>query len=132
MALVEQLATSLREEGRGVHALLWDDMSDLVRVLLVTHAALGDIPIEPRLVSGETKRLEEIRELIQARVAEQIQNERLEDMADDPDPPPHPLWILFLQQDLVPPAGRQRAGRAPTQRMAPPAVRVERHPARGA
>jgi hypothetical protein len=98
MALVEQLATSLREEGRGVHALLWDDMGDLVRVLLVTHAALGDIPIEPRLVSGETKRLEEIRELIQSRVAEQIQNERLEDMADDPDPPPHPLWILFLQQ----------------------------------
>src|SRR5438046_1774482 len=98
MALVEQLAFSLWEEGRGVHALLWDDMGDLVRVLLVTHAALGDIPIEPRFASGGTKQLEEIRELIQARVAEQILHEMPGNGAGDPNSPPHPLWILFLQQ----------------------------------
>ena len=75
MALVEQLAFSLREEGRGVHALLWDDMGDLVRVLLITHAALGDIPIDLRLISGETARLEEFGKLLQARVVDQIEHE---------------------------------------------------------
>jgi hypothetical protein len=98
MALVEQLAFSLREQGRGVHALLWDDMGDLIRVLLVTRAALGDIPIQPRLVSGETTRLAELRGLIQARVDDQILKEAEEGGADIADSIPYPLWILFLQQ----------------------------------
>jgi hypothetical protein len=110
MALVEQLAFSLRETGRGVHALLWDDMGDLVRTLLVTHAVLGDIPIEPLLVSGETKRLEEFRDLIAARLADQILHERIEARADDPDSPPHPLWILFLQQAASEQAGPRLNG----------------------
>lgn len=55
MALVEQLAFSLREEGHGVHALLWDDMGDLYRVLLITIAALGDMhPTAINLKRGET------------------------------------------------------------------------------
>ena len=110
MALVEQLAFSLREQGRGVHALLWDDMGDLIRVLLVTHAALGDIPLEPLLVSGETMRRAELRDLIQARLADEIRHERREDRADDPDLPPHPLWILFLHQAASEAAGPQLNG----------------------
>jgi hypothetical protein len=110
MALVENLAFSLREQGRGVHALLWDDLGDLIRVLLVTHAALGDIPLEPLLVSGETTRVAELRDLIQTRLADQIQQERLEDRADDPDPLPHPLWILFVNQAASKPAGPQLNG----------------------
>jgi hypothetical protein len=105
MALVEQFAFSLREERRGVHALLWDDKGDLARVLLITRAALSDIPIETRLISGETIRLEEFGELIRSRVAEQIQHEEPASGTGDPDLPPHPLWILFFQQ-----AASQQAG----------------------
>jgi hypothetical protein len=110
MALVEKLAFSLREEGRGVHALLWDDIGDLVRVLLVTHAALGDILVEPQLVSSETTRLQELKELIQKRVADQIHHQRPEGTADDLDYPPHPLWIFFLQQATSKQAGPRLNG----------------------
>jgi hypothetical protein len=105
MALVEQLAFSLREEGRGVHVLLWDDMGDLVRVLLITQAALGDISIDLRLISGETARLEEFGNLLQARAVDQIQHEGPVNGADDRDLPCHPLWMLFFQQ-----AASQQAG----------------------
>ncbi len=110
MALIEQLAFSLREEGRGVHALLWDDMGDLVRVLMVTHAALGEMPIQSHLISSETRRLEDLRDLIEESVIDQIQHERGEGAADDADPPPHPLWILFLQQTASEQAGPRLNG----------------------
>jgi hypothetical protein len=110
MALVEQLAFSLREEGRGVHVLLWDDLGDLCRVLLVTHAALGDLPIEPLIISGETIRLEELWKLIQMRIADQILHEAPGDKADDPDVSPHPLWVLFLQQAASRQAGPRLNG----------------------
>lgn len=96
--MVEQLGFSLRETGRGVHALLWDDLGDLVRALLVTHAVLGDIPVEALLVSGEPRRLEGFLEEIGTRVVGQILQESPEQGTNGPDSPPHPLWILFLQQ----------------------------------
>jgi hypothetical protein len=53
MATAESLAFSIREEMRGVHALLWDDAHDLVRALLVLRAALREIPVYAILMSGE-------------------------------------------------------------------------------
>jgi hypothetical protein len=98
MSMVERLAFSLREEGRGIHALLWDDIVDLYRVLLITQAVLGDLPLQPFLVSSETTRLDELKDLIQSELGDQISRGRMSGDADGPDPPPHPLWILFLQQ----------------------------------
>jgi hypothetical protein len=110
MALIEQLAFSLREEGRGVHVLLWDDMGDLVRALLVTHAALGEIPIRSLLISSEARSLEGLRDLIQESVIDQIQYERREGAADEADAPSHPLWILLLQQTASEQAGPRLNG----------------------
>ena len=98
MSMVERLAFSLREEGRGVHALLWDDIVDLYRVLLIIQAVLGDLPLQPFLVSSEKPRLDELKDLIQTELGNQISRGRMDGDAVDPDPSPHPLWILFLQQ----------------------------------
>ncbi len=98
MALVEQLAFSLHEEGHGVHALLWDDMDDLYRVLLITIAALGEMPTQPLLISNEVTRIKELNDMIQGRLRVQVEQEGMPDQIDDSPPPPHPLWILFLQQ----------------------------------
>ena len=98
MALVEQLAFSLREEGHGVHALLWDDMGDLYRVLLITIAALGDMRTQPLLISNEVRRIKELDDMIQGRLDVQVEQEGVLDQTDDSPPPPHLLWILFLQQ----------------------------------
>jgi hypothetical protein len=98
MALVEQLAFSLREQGHGVHALLWDDMGDLYRVLLITIAALGEMPTHPLLLSTEVPRIQELNDLIQGRLRDEIEQEGEPGLTGDSTPPPHPLWIFFLQQ----------------------------------
>jgi hypothetical protein len=98
MALVEQLARSLREEGRGVHALLWDDKGDLYRVLLITHAALGGMPIQPLLIANEVKRIKELNDMIQGRLSDQIEHGMQQDQTDDAPSSPHHLWVFFLQQ----------------------------------
>jgi hypothetical protein len=59
MATSEQLGFSLREERRGVHALIWDDIGDLYRVLLVTVAGLGEQRVQPLLISREHERLQD-------------------------------------------------------------------------
>ena len=97
MALVEQLAFSLREEGHGVHALVWDDMGDLYRVLLITVAALGEMPTKPMLLSNE-ETIEELNDLIQGKLRQQIDQEGGPEPTGDSSPPPHPLWMFFLQQ----------------------------------
>jgi hypothetical protein len=98
MALVEQLAFSLREEGHGVHALLWDDMGDLYRVLLITSAALGEMPTQSLLLSTQVARIKELNDMIQGRLRDQIEQEGEPGPTGDSTPPPHPLWIFFLQQ----------------------------------
>jgi hypothetical protein len=98
MSTVERLTFSLREEGRGVHALLWDDLGDLYRVLLVVHASLGDLAIRPFLVSGEATRLKELKDMIEGELASRIEQERPEVTDDDSGPPAHALWAMFLQQ----------------------------------
>lgn len=50
MGTAEQLASSLRNEGRGVHLLLWDDKEDLVHALLILTAATSDVAWQPILV----------------------------------------------------------------------------------
>jgi hypothetical protein len=50
MGTAEQLALSLRNEGHGVHLLLWDDKEDLIHALLILTAAIGDVPWQPILV----------------------------------------------------------------------------------
>ena len=42
MAIVEQLAFSLKEEGRGIHVLLWDSLAELYFVLVITRAFLAE------------------------------------------------------------------------------------------
>jgi hypothetical protein len=98
MTLIEQLASSLREEGRGIHALLWTDLGDLYRVLLITHAALGEMPIQPLLISNEATRIKELNDLIQARLRDQVEYDGQQGQAADSFPFPHPLWVLFFQQ----------------------------------
>jgi hypothetical protein len=110
MALVEQLTFSLKEEGRGVHVLLWDDMGDLVRVLVITCGALADLPIEPRLISSETIRLKEFGKPLQARAADQIEQENPGSGDGDPRSSSHPLWMLFLQQAASEQAGPRLNG----------------------
>ena len=53
MGTAEELAFSLREEGHGVHALLWDAPDDLVHALLVLRASLAEMPVYPLLMAGE-------------------------------------------------------------------------------
>jgi len=98
MALVEQLAFSLREEGRGVNALLWDDIGDLYRVLLITLAALGETEIKPLLISNEESRIKELNDMIQGRLDDQINHEGEHIQNNISLLPPHPIWALFLQQ----------------------------------
>jgi hypothetical protein len=98
MAIVEALAFSLREEGRGVHALLWDSLVDLYRVLLITHAVLGETEMEPRLISNESARIKELNEMIQGTLDNQILHGMGKSQEDETFPPPHPIWMLFVQQ----------------------------------
>src|SRR5260370_40252040 len=53
MGTAEELAFSLREEGHGVHALLWDATDDLVHALLVLRASVAEMPVYPLLMAGE-------------------------------------------------------------------------------
>lgn len=97
MAIAEQLAFSLKEEGRGIHALLWDDMTALYRVLLVTRAALADFPVEPFLITDDVAQFDPLRKTILSRIGDQVDHE-WEAETDLPPLAPHPLWTLFIQQ----------------------------------
>jgi hypothetical protein len=98
MAIVEQLAFSLKEEGRGIHALLWDSLAELYHVLMITRAFLAETEIEPLLISTEPARIHELNDMIQRRLDDQIQREGEHGQDDGPPCPPHPIWALFIQQ----------------------------------
>ena len=97
MAIAEQLAFSLTEERRGIHVLLWDDMTALFQMLLVTRAALGDLPVEPFLISEQEARFDLLKKTILSRISDQLDHE-WESETDFPPLAPHPLWLLFIQQ----------------------------------
>jgi len=97
MATAEQVAFSIREEGRGVHVVLWDDQADLVRALLVVTAGLKGIPIYGLLVPDRDEDLISLRSLADSRTVEE-ENDALKSPADS-------LWLLF-----IPPAASKRVG----------------------
>jgi hypothetical protein len=98
MAIVEALAFSLREEGRGVHALLWDSLVDLYRVLLIARAVLGETEMEPRLISNDAAHIKELNDMIQGRLDNQILEEAAQSQEGEISIQPHPIWVLFVQQ----------------------------------
>jgi hypothetical protein len=95
MSTADQLAFSIRAEGRGVHVLLWDDQNDLVRALLALFAGITDSPMHALLVSDDENDLLALRQLVESRVP--IAEEET-DSRGDSDTPAGRFWILFLQQ----------------------------------
>ena len=94
MAIVEHLAFSLKEEGRGIHVLLWDDLVELYHIVLITRAFLADTEIEPWLISNESARINTLNGMIQRRLDFQIQQEG-ELGRDDGRLFRHPIWALL-------------------------------------
>lgn len=88
MSTAEELAFSIRQEGRGVHVLLWDDQGDLVRALLMFWASLGPAPFEAMLLAS-TADIEFLRAKIPSPSVEG---------GNEAGQPARPLWLLFLQQ----------------------------------
>jgi len=95
MSTAEQLAFSISNERRAIHALLWDDQQDLVRALLVLCAGRDGLAVEALLVSGDENDLRALRELVETRV--QL-GDGESDLAGEPDPRRNRFWILFVQQ----------------------------------
>lgn len=82
----QQLAFSLLEEKRGVHLLLWEEQGELMRVLLILCASLGDKPARSVLLATDQEA-----EQFRAEVASRL-------TSDSADNGSNPFWFIFLQQ----------------------------------
>lgn len=93
MPTAEQFARLLNQDGRGVHALLWDDQQDLVHAVLILRAVYGADRIRSLGVSGDTAGVEALRDLTDSRSAPEFDEEgaRRPTVAGQ-------LWMLFLPQ----------------------------------
>lgn len=93
MPTAEQFAQLLAEDGRGVHALLWDDQQDLTHALLILRAGYGAERIYNLVVSADSAGIMALRELTDSRCATEL----AEETCDRPAIAKH-LWLLFLPQ----------------------------------
>ena len=123
MATAERMAESIRIEGQGVFALLWDAKEDLVRALLLLDAALHDVPKRSLLLTPGGGAVDALRRLIETRVvirAGDADGEQRQATA-------HELWYLYLQQALSELVGPWLNGWRSPLRQRPGAILVIRH-----
>ena len=88
MPTAELLAKSILIEGRGVFSLLWEDIDDLARALIVFSAAFRDTPVTAQLVSPGPKDILVLQHLVESRI----------DLEEKTGTEGKTFWILFLHQ----------------------------------
>ena len=124
MGTADQLAFSIRTEGRGVHVLLWDDQADLVRALLVLRAALEGLTAQALLAPTTESGVRALRDLVDARSPVEADDENGEEA---PTPSAGPLWMIFLPQAASKEAGPWLNGWRRSLAKAPGTLLVIRH-----
>lgn len=88
------LAESIDLENRGIHVLLWSDLEDLYRALVVFTAMQGDAEVHPLLLVPDRSCLSEFRRLVEARDSIDSADDEEETESDSQSP----FLVLFLQQ----------------------------------